>query len=475
MKIALIVGVSEYGRITSLPSCKRDAEAIESLLDETQDFEHRLCLSGALPAQTTKAQILSFLDKFRGQSVSQAIFYFSGHGTIQDGDLLYLLSDFDEERPRQTSLENKEIDNWLRDLGPEVAIKITDCCHSGMPYVKDGNSVESAIARSKGQFSACYFLAASQSDEVTYAGDTFSEFTEHILRGLSQRPQGTIRYKDLADTVLDSYKANSSQRPYIVQQGGMRDVFFEQTDETLALLKKLVTPEPAPQPEPTFEEPLVRRSLREAIEEEVKGMITSKTAEACLSAIKQAIDSFRVDEELKEVYELRNNFSNAWEAGIANEEAIGKWLKRHGDNIFGEAIVEEVKTKVPYHLLNPMEANIYPWGKIDSKREITGIRVTADMEYDFIRSSLEPKYHNLSKYESAFLLLWSWHEAVLFSYITPLRPTSWNQHQEPDQIGWKVSRFSSSKLAGAEALIIGTLRQMEKLARETLHQRFLST
>jgi hypothetical protein len=344
-----------------------------------------------------------------------------------------------------------------------------------MPYVKDGNSVESAIARSKGQFSACYFLAASQSDEVTYAGNTFSEFTEHILKGLSQRPQGTIRYKDLIDTVLDSYKANKSQRPYVVQQGGMRDVFFEQTDETLTLLKRLATPESPLQPDTTPEEPPPRRSLIEAIEAEAKGMIASKTAESCLSAIKQSVHNFRTDAELKEVYKFETNFSNAWEADIANDVAIGKWLKRHGSNIFAEAIVEEVKTKVPHHLLNPMEANIYPWGKIDSKREITGVRITADMEYDFIRSSLEPKYHSLNKHESAFLLLWSWHEAVLFSYTTSLRPTSWNQHEEPEQIEWKVSRFSSSTLAGAEASIIGTLRQMEKLARETLRQRFFST
>jgi len=60
MKIALILGVSDYRRATSLPACQLDAEAIDTLLSETRSFEHRLCLAGNLPAQDVKTQVLSF-------------------------------------------------------------------------------------------------------------------------------------------------------------------------------------------------------------------------------------------------------------------------------------------------------------------------------------------------------------------------------------------------------------------------------
>jgi hypothetical protein len=469
MRIALIIGVSDYQRADPLPSCKRDADAIETLLDSTHSFEHKLRLSGNLPSQDTKDQILAFLGRFRGQSISQALFYFSGHGTVQDGDLLYLLSDFDEERPRQTSIENKEVDSWLRDLAPEVTVKITDCCHSGMPYIKDPNSMESAIARSKGQFAACYFLSASHADQVTLAGDDFSEFTEHILRGLTQRPLGTIRYKDLIDSVLDSYTENSPHRPYIVQQGSMRDIFFEQTEVTLDFLNRLIEP-PQEVPPSSFvhEEPTIRRSLLEAIQADAKGALTQKMAENHLNSLHRSIQSFQIDESLADIYDLSSQFSSAWDGIIENKEAVGKWLQQNGRGLFADAIEEDVKERVPRHLLDPFEGVVYPMGKIISKRGITGIRVTTDLEYDLIKTTLNPRYENLNKYEVAFLLLWSLRELVLFRYTTPLRAVNWKEHEVPEGIKWKISRFPASELGKSIDLVVRSLRELENLAKAAL-------
>lgn len=472
MRIALVIGVSEYQRLPSLAACSRDAEAIEAVLNETRQFEHRLYLSGCLLAQETKAKILEFLASFRGQHINQALFYFSGHGTLQDGSLLYLLSDFDEVRPRQTSIENEEVDSWLRDLAPEVAVKVTDCCNSGMSYVKDVATIESAVARSKGQFSACYFLAASHADEVTYTGDRYSDFTEHILRGLAQRDLGTIRYKDLIDIVLDSYKDNSAQRPYVVQQGSMRDIFFEQTEETRSLVGRLVGPEEAPQLNPISEELPIKKLLVELIEADARGMITNEAASSCLVALRRSMENVQLDEDLKDIYDISVDFLDAWDADILDEEAIGKWIKRYGEDLFAVPEEEEVKSRVPSHLLDPISASANPWGKVESKIEITGFAITAKMDYDFIRLRLESRYPNVDKYESGFLLLWSKREVVLFRYVALLRVVSWSEHRLPDRRSWKILRFSSSELGEMERTILAFFRAMEKSAKDNLLRRF---
>ena len=470
------MGASDYQRLTSLPSCKRDAEAIDSLLDETREFEHRLCLSGDLAAHEAKQQIISFLDRVRDQSISQVLFYFSGHGTLQDGDLLYLLSDFDEARPRQTSLENKEVDNWLRDLNPGVTVKIMDCCHSGMSYVKDTASMERALAYSKGQFSACHFLAASQADEVAYAGDTYSQFTEHMLRGLLQMPSGTVRYKDLVDAVLDSYKDNSSQRPFIVQQGAMRDVFFEQTDRTIGLLKNLLTVREA---EPSLEhssfpgEPS-KRSLAEILESNAKKLVTQEKAIACLESLRGSLQAFEIHRDFKELYNLQIRSQEAWEADIVKEEVIGRWIQRNGSGLFARHIEEDVKKRVPYNLLDPIEASLNPWGKVESKREVTGFVSTADLDGEFIKITFEPKYPDLKKYEVALLLLWSNRGAVLFWYTTPLLAINWKEYQVPETVKWRVERFPASGLDGINSFVAAILKDTENSAREEIRQRFPS-
>jgi hypothetical protein len=357
-------------------------------------------------------------------------------------------------------------------LAPEVAVKITDCCHSGISYVKDAATIENAVARSKGQFSACHFIAASHADELAYTGDYFSEFTEHVLKGLSERELGTIRYKDLVDIVLDSYRDNNSQRPYVVQQGAMRDVFFEQTEETQALLKRLIGPKETPPVNAIPETPLLRRSLVEMIAADAKHMITNEMASVYLKRLQQAIENLQIDEELRDIYNVRSEFSRFWETEVANEEAIGKWIKKHGSDLFAEPIEEEIKTRVPRDLLSPLEASFNPWGKVESKVDITGFRATANLDYDHIRLRLEPKYPTIEEFEVALLLLWSIHYAVLFSYATPLRTVNWSEREVPERIRWKVLRFPARELDKISGAVTATIQEAERLAKDNLLRRF---
>jgi hypothetical protein len=247
----------------------------------------------------------------------------------------------------------------------------------------------------------------------------------------------------------------------------MRDTFFEQTEETRSLLKKLVGPKVDPVPEPIPEEPQIKRSLIELIEADAKGMITKQSAASNLMMLQKSTENLQVDEELKGVYVLSSEFSRAWEIDIANEETVAKWIKRRHD-LFAEAVEEEIKTRVPHHLLDPIEAHMNPFGKIEKKKEITCFRVTSNLTYDFIKLQLEPQYSNLAKYEAAFLLLWSRRDAVLFWYVTPLKTINWSEHELPDQIRWKVRTFPAPELGSIGQSVLQIFWEMEELAKNDL-------
>ena len=78
--------------------------------------------------QLEKIDILKiFLEKYNEQdSIEDFFFYFTGHGQCDEDEFYYLLSDFSFSELKQTSLENSELDNWIRNLNPKTTIKVVD-------------------------------------------------------------------------------------------------------------------------------------------------------------------------------------------------------------------------------------------------------------------------------------------------------------------------------------------------------------
>jgi hypothetical protein len=225
MRIAILIGVSEYAELNNLPACRLDVKAIDQLLSATGLYNQKLHLTNRVEASEAKQKVLSYLEKFKGEEVDEVFFYYSGHGDFTGEELYYLMSDFTDSKRRQTSIENTEIDNLLRNLNPNLTIKILDCCYSGIAYIKNSQSLKNYFEDRRGSFKNCYFMMSSQANQQSYADDTLSDFTKSILSGISERPDGPVRYKDMIDAVTDRFEIGGKQVPQFIIQATMKEIF----------------------------------------------------------------------------------------------------------------------------------------------------------------------------------------------------------------------------------------------------------
>lgn len=214
MNLGIIIGVANYrDPLVSLPACMRDAQAISGLLKASSKFEEVLFLASDTSSASLKKQLIDFITAHKGKQVEEVFFYYSGHGEFSGDEFFYLLSDFDSRRRKQTSLENSELDNVIRTLSPDIAIKVIDACNSGIPYIKESDAFTTYLKGTQNSFNKCYFLFSSQSDQSSYQDTDLSFFTRGVIEALFSHSGSTIRYKDIIDYVSDLFASNTQQTP----------------------------------------------------------------------------------------------------------------------------------------------------------------------------------------------------------------------------------------------------------------------
>jgi hypothetical protein len=228
---ALVVGINNYEKITSLKSPSEDAEAIAQILTEYGEFNVTrlpgVKKEGAIRVgQQTKLTLVELqkalvqLFKPEGDRIPEtALFFFSGHGKrttlgIQEGFLA--TSDVDPNKGFYgLSLQ------WLRRLLEESPIKQQivwlDCCYSGeLLNFAEADPGERGKGRDR-----C-FIAASREFEVAYedVGEAHGVLTKALLQGLEPRQDsgGWVTNYTLVD-VLNRQLQTTTQRPIFTNFG----------------------------------------------------------------------------------------------------------------------------------------------------------------------------------------------------------------------------------------------------------------
>src|SRR5438067_12490228 len=99
--IAFLIGVSEYTREQPLPACKPDVIRIHKLLESTGKYSQIVSVSEETTANALKDLLRDFFSKYKGESIEEAFFYFSGHGSYNAilDDVLLCCTDFDGAKP----------------------------------------------------------------------------------------------------------------------------------------------------------------------------------------------------------------------------------------------------------------------------------------------------------------------------------------------------------------------------------------
>lgn len=235
--LAIILGVWEYQNVQSLPGCKNDAKLMQQLLEATEKYTV-LVLDG----NEKKNQLLEKLETFlqteciKEPDVNEILFYFSGHG-CQDSEMHMALRYTELNQIQQTSLNNSEIDSIIRPYSPKLYVKIVDSCESGLRYIKaldetDGRvEVEQPPVLEK-ILDNCIFMCSSRSDQSSMASDIYSDFTKAFAEGVFQSlNQEKIRYSDIKNYIIDTFRNSSQQTPYFSTQEDGRGVFSEVTEK----------------------------------------------------------------------------------------------------------------------------------------------------------------------------------------------------------------------------------------------------
>jgi hypothetical protein len=144
INLRIVVAVSEYKTPTSsLSACERDGAALFEIMQSSGRFDDILYIHNDTTSTNVKRKITEFAKSHNGKQVDEVIFYFTGHGDFAGNEFHYLLSDYEQLRPKQTALENSELDNIVRALGPRLFVKIVDACHSGVPHIKNTDDFDS--------------------------------------------------------------------------------------------------------------------------------------------------------------------------------------------------------------------------------------------------------------------------------------------------------------------------------------------
>ncbi|MFJ4210493.1 caspase domain-containing protein [Paenarthrobacter sp. NPDC089675] len=178
---ALIVGIDHYEAIRGLSGCVNDAYSVKSALernaDGTTNFPSPLMLLGTGPTSpVSKKQLKSAVRELFADEVDIALFYFSGHGYIEDTGGFLCASDSETGDDGLSLTEVMQLANTSR---ARNRIIILDSCHSGIAGGRSGTGTMAEIT------DGVTILAASKADqyalEVGGSGVFTALFTDALL------------------------------------------------------------------------------------------------------------------------------------------------------------------------------------------------------------------------------------------------------------------------------------------------------
>jgi hypothetical protein len=134
MRKALIVGIDYYAAIGNLSGCVNDAYAVKAVLernaDGTLNFSSPQVLTGVEPAQPVrKKDLKNAVRQLFADDSEIALFYFAGHGYIEDTGGFLCSSD---SETGDDGLALSEVMTFANGSKARNKVIVLDSCHSGI-------------------------------------------------------------------------------------------------------------------------------------------------------------------------------------------------------------------------------------------------------------------------------------------------------------------------------------------------------
>lgn len=426
MNIGIVVGVSEYQNTSSLKGCLNDAKVIHQLLELSNKCSDVLYLTEKTDSKNVKSKISSFVNKYQNEDIDEVIFYFTGHGLFEGDEFYYILTDYNESRRRQTSLENSELDRLLRSLSANLTIKIVDACQSGTRYVKDPESFQKYLNNSEKSFDKCYFYYSSQNDQSSYQNSSISDFTSAFINTFIKRPNQEVRYKDISDTLADEFSSNPRQTPFFVMQGSYTELFGYISSNVAEALEKVITSGQPQSSKPSDS----HKTLIQMVEAQATLYCNEDEAYSSVELIKKIASEFSFKEELTGLYSF--TVSALVDSKIqVNTEYAGKYLSKSDIDYFVKIEKETRVKKVPKggSLASIMAARSLLRDNVpmeDKKYSVVvGAESTVSLPYDHIFIRGEAKFPNINDTGCIILPYVSQTRIAILSVFFTYRSREW--------------------------------------------------
>lgn len=451
MKVALLLGVSEYQNLKDLPACKTDISVMKQLLDLTGNYDDILPIESTEPSTVIKDKIANWLETLKNKELDEFFFYYTGHGDFSSNEFYFLLHDYDEDKRNTTTITNSDLDVWIKSLQSFLTVKVIDACHSGISYIKGDSKVfKKYLDESGNNFKNCIFMFSSHAHQYSYA-ENISFFTKSFLDAVKLSQADTVRYLAIQQSIADDFTQNTDQTPYFVTQSPGTEIFTKMSDNIKNLIYPTISKENLTNNGKEKNE--AKLTLKQIIEKDSKNYVKEEFVIDKLEKLRQQIQTYSFPEDFDELYNCSIKFLTSAN-GIKNVKYIGNWLNYNKHEFFAQATykTEISYVEIPTSLLEDYQDLLGLGGfasigrsidKLTEKRQkvenkvLDGFKLTFEAPYSAITIDANPKYDSLPYYFCALTFLISNKQIRLLYYVTDYTRINWKTIRINENIKWK--------------------------------------
>jgi hypothetical protein len=484
--VAIVIGASSYQRLTKLPGSKNDAHNIHEVLKLSDKFQDILYINEDKGSQEIKEAIIEFIEDNKSNDIDEMFMYFSGHGEFFNDDFHYLLTDFDEFKRNQTSIQNNFLDDLIRSIKPKNTIKVIDACQSGTQYIKDSGTIGKYFKDTKTQFTKCYFLFSSQQDQSSFQTKYISDFTDSFINALKNHTTSEIRYRNIIDYISDQFISNTEQKPFFVIQADNTEKFCSLNNDLKAYLKQYTGKNPTKSitksetSASTLSSLIVKDAEQYCTQEEVLQIITS---------LKTQINGFKLTSELEPHFEYKIEFLDTYDK-VTNMETIARYLSKNDNSYFVKIKYKSRTVEEPVRFSTLPSAQNYGLSSfglasgssfnhgIQTRMETKVTQVPIGYSFTFqppfccINIDIVPNLPNLSTYNAALTFVVSKKNIRFFSYLSIYNEQSWDSKYLGENVEWITEEFLLKDKSKLEEFIKSFNDKINSYITQNLKEKF---
>lgn len=472
MNIAIVISVSEYtDPQDNLPGCKKDSDTVYTIINKIKKFDEVLYLHEKLSSTQVKQKFTDFISKYKTEQIDELFFYFSGHGKFKNDEFYYILSDYNEFKTKQTTLQNEEIDSLFRLLNPNLVVKVIDACQSGKSYIKEPGAVKTYFTSTKNEFKKCYFLSSSLKDQSSFQTDEVSDFTLSFIKSIKEHEASDIRYKHIIDYISDDFENNPSQTPFFVTQADQTEKFCTITPELKEYLERDIS-----QITVTTKVKQQEISILDKVKKDASEYLNKEQAIKVIEDVKDRISSFALKENLEELYDLDIVFDESYDL-IVDDVTIGKWLNENPNNFFAHSVSKRLRkdrNSNPFHKLTFSYMDMIG-NSTDYESVMVGFDLDIEVPYKTISISLLSKFPNLESFTTRIVYVLSKKIIRFFYFITNFEENGWDSKTLNKDISWSTNEHLLYNTKAVEDAVEDIFNELQETTLRQLEERFKDT